>query len=245
MAPPKAKKTATAADAVNFFLRGKKPTTTQRVVITKKSLTSSTSPKTHKVSLQADLESLDPALDKNEKVSKVTSVDCLDQTNDDLDNDLHTESIDKIQSDDSLESQDDPKHLDNRDHLTKQKLFSEVTTPPSSSIGSPKKSNSGHEVKINSEVKFNSELKAKSNSEPEVKSNSINLADGIHREDISKEEQALRQFDLTSRYGPCLDLTRLERWERASELGLNPPQGVKDLLQVHKALNSPLFAGRV
>lgn len=28
----------------------------------------------------------------------------------------------------------------------------------------------------------------------------------------------LRQFDLASKYGPCTDLSRLERWERAFEL---------------------------
>ncbi|XP_039623478.1 DNA polymerase delta subunit 4 isoform X2 [Polypterus senegalus] len=52
----------------------------------------------------------------------------------------------------------------------------------------------------------------------------------------------LKQFDLNWEFGPCLGITRLERWERADELGLNPPLQVYDLLQHHledpKYLNS-------
>lgn len=48
------------------------------------------------------------------------------------------------------------------------------------------------------------------------------------------EEQAqklLRQFDLTAKYGPCTDVSRRQRWERASKLGLDPPQGVLQALE--------------
>ena len=30
----------------------------------------------------------------------------------------------------------------------------------------------------------------------------------------------------SSEYGPCIGMTRLERWERAKSLGLNPPTEV-------------------
>ncbi|KAJ3043020.1 DNA polymerase delta subunit 4 [Rhizophlyctis rosea] len=40
----------------------------------------------------------------------------------------------------------------------------------------------------------------------------------------------LRAFDLDATYGPCLGITRLERWHRARELGLEPPEEVKALL---------------
>ena len=40
----------------------------------------------------------------------------------------------------------------------------------------------------------------------------------VHRDNVSEQEQILRQFDLASKYGPCLDMTRLERWERAFQL---------------------------
>ena len=36
----------------------------------------------------------------------------------------------------------------------------------------------------------------------------------------------LRVFDNTYDYGPCVGMTRLERWERAEALGLNPPAEV-------------------
>ncbi|XP_046572807.1 DNA polymerase delta subunit 4-like [Haliotis rubra] len=43
--------------------------------------------------------------------------------------------------------------------------------------------------------------------------------------------ELLRQFDLTLEFGPCSGITRMERWARAEKHGLNPPQGVKDLLE--------------
>ncbi|KAK7329640.1 hypothetical protein VNO77_23812 [Canavalia gladiata] len=57
-----------------------------------------------------------------------------------------------------------------------------------------------------------------------------------YENDYSKEEMILRQFDMDMTYGPCIGLTRLERWERASKMGLNPPQSIKILLQ---CLNVP------
>lgn len=45
-----------------------------------------------------------------------------------------------------------------------------------------------------------------------------------------KAEAKLREFDLNGLYGPCINPTRLERWERAEALGLNPPKEVKDIL---------------
>lgn len=40
----------------------------------------------------------------------------------------------------------------------------------------------------------------------------------------------MRQFDLNPQYGPCVGITRLERWERAQRLGKAPPAQVKALL---------------
>lgn len=62
------------------------------------------------------------------------------------------------------------------------------------------------------------------------------------------EEEMLRQFDLDLRFGPMLGLTRLERWERAEELGLRPPVAVRDVLVGRKpgdSVLSSLFEGRV
>ncbi|KAJ8312494.1 hypothetical protein KUTeg_009867 [Tegillarca granosa] len=42
--------------------------------------------------------------------------------------------------------------------------------------------------------------------------------------------EILKQFDLALEYGPCIGITRLERWERAKQHGMNPPPEVKDIL---------------
>ncbi|XP_061370488.1 uncharacterized protein LOC133313170 [Gastrolobium bilobum] len=52
-----------------------------------------------------------------------------------------------------------------------------------------------------------------------------------HDDDYSAEEKILRQFDMNMIYGPCVGLTRLARWERAHEMGLNPPYQVENLLK--------------
>ena len=44
------------------------------------------------------------------------------------------------------------------------------------------------------------------------------------------ERQTLRAFDLDLKFGPCIGPSRLERWERAERLGLEPPSQVKRIL---------------
>ncbi|XP_005046622.1 PREDICTED: DNA polymerase delta subunit 4 [Ficedula albicollis] len=46
--------------------------------------------------------------------------------------------------------------------------------------------------------------------------------------------EMLRRFDLSWEYGPCTGITRLQRWERAQELGLSPPGPVRDALLEHR-----------
>ncbi|KAI5347385.1 hypothetical protein L3X38_015264 [Prunus dulcis] len=50
------------------------------------------------------------------------------------------------------------------------------------------------------------------------------------KDDYDEQEELLRQFDMNMAYGPCVGMTRLERWERACILGLNPPKEVESLL---------------
>jgi hypothetical protein len=40
----------------------------------------------------------------------------------------------------------------------------------------------------------------------------------------------LRSFDFNSAYGPCLGISRMQRWQRAHAAGLNPPTAVHALL---------------
>ncbi|KAK8967188.1 hypothetical protein KSP40_PGU001532 [Platanthera guangdongensis] len=44
----------------------------------------------------------------------------------------------------------------------------------------------------------------------------------IPSEDDGSEDR-LRQFDLDWRYSPCIGMTRMEHWNRAMEMGLQPP----------------------
>ncbi|KAI8578521.1 hypothetical protein K450DRAFT_246161 [Umbelopsis ramanniana AG] len=71
----------------------------------------------------------------------------------------------------------------------------------------------------------------------------------IHTKDQSKEDKVLRAFDLNYAYGSCVGISRLERWQRADKLGLNPPQEVKKLLAGKNAdkedVKECLFHGRV
>lgn len=50
-------------------------------------------------------------------------------------------------------------------------------------------------------------------------------------DDLRPEERRLRLFDLDKRFGPCIGMTRTARWQRAFELGLNPPPHVLDDLR--------------
>ncbi|KAF8806895.1 hypothetical protein BYT27DRAFT_7190586 [Phlegmacium glaucopus] len=52
----------------------------------------------------------------------------------------------------------------------------------------------------------------------------------IHAGNQNKIDEILRVFDLSYEYGPCVGIPRLERWERAQALGLNPPKEVYDIL---------------
>ncbi|XP_033747520.1 DNA polymerase delta subunit 4-like [Pecten maximus] len=47
------------------------------------------------------------------------------------------------------------------------------------------------------------------------------------------EKDFLREFDMNLEFGPCIGITRLERWERAHKHGLQPPPEVKELVIRH------------
>ncbi|KIJ55534.1 hypothetical protein M422DRAFT_24100 [Sphaerobolus stellatus SS14] len=72
----------------------------------------------------------------------------------------------------------------------------------------------------------------------------------IHSKGQSKVYKMLRVFDNTYDYGPCVGLTRLERWERAEAMNLNPPPEVRDILLTEQGrtdpqLIHPVFYGQV
>ncbi|KAK7102116.1 DNA polymerase delta subunit 4-like [Littorina saxatilis] len=51
--------------------------------------------------------------------------------------------------------------------------------------------------------------------------------------DKNPEIETLKQFDLCLDYGPCIGITRLERWQRAEKHDLKPPMKVKEILLKH------------
>uniref|UniRef100_A0A8C9P2E4 DNA polymerase delta subunit 4 n=1 Tax=Spermophilus dauricus TaxID=99837 RepID=A0A8C9P2E4_SPEDA len=64
------------------------------------------------------------------------------------------------------------------------------------------------------------------------------LAPELGEEPQSPSEEAaelelLRQFDLAWQYGPCTGITRLQRWLRAEQMGLEPPPAVREVLKTH------------
>ncbi|XP_060212799.1 uncharacterized protein LOC132640293 [Lycium barbarum] len=71
------------------------------------------------------------------------------------------------------------------------------------------------------------------------------ISPDLQADDYDGNEEILTQFDLNMAYGPCLGLSRLDRWERAKSLGLNPPRDVEPLLRSSKVRNECLWGGRV
>ncbi|PWN52455.1 hypothetical protein IE53DRAFT_385101 [Violaceomyces palustris] len=58
----------------------------------------------------------------------------------------------------------------------------------------------------------------------------------IHSEGKDRIQHMLRVFDLDPTYGPCIGMTRLERWERAHELGENPPREIYEILTTKQGI---------
>jgi DNA polymerase delta subunit 4 len=87
---------------------------------------------------------------------------------------------------------------------------------------------------------------------------SLHAASCVLRALLQPKNQHEHPTSLTlpnSKFGPCIGMTRLERWERAEKLGLAPPPAVRELLLAASAgsggaaaadrLNQPIWAGRV
>ncbi|TNY22468.1 DNA polymerase delta, subunit 4-domain-containing protein [Rhodotorula diobovata] len=57
----------------------------------------------------------------------------------------------------------------------------------------------------------------------------------IHADDMDDIEIILRVFDAEEEYGPCSRISRLERFERAEKLGLNPDPEIGEILRSDEA----------
>ncbi|KAI8338698.1 DNA polymerase delta, subunit 4-domain-containing protein [Chlamydoabsidia padenii] len=67
----------------------------------------------------------------------------------------------------------------------------------------------------------------------------------VHQDNMNRVDKLLRAFDLDYKYGPCVGLSRLQRWERANALGLEPPFEIKSFLLDNKDYQECLFKGSV
>ncbi|KAL6585672.1 hypothetical protein OROMI_002316 [Orobanche minor] len=66
-------------------------------------------------------------------------------------------------------------------------------------------------------------------------------------DEYDDNEEVLRQFDMNMAYGPCIGMSRLERWNRANSMGLHPPKEIENLFKVDlvKVNSECLWEGRV
>ncbi|KAK2464016.1 hypothetical protein APHAL10511_003960 [Amanita phalloides] len=67
----------------------------------------------------------------------------------------------------------------------------------------------------------------------------------IHSENQNKIHEILRVFDLSYEYGPCVGMSRIERWERAHAMGLNPPQEIQEILMTADGMDKEEFSQSV
>ncbi|ANB14965.1 hypothetical protein AWJ20_2584 [Sugiyamaella lignohabitans] len=68
------------------------------------------------------------------------------------------------------------------------------------------------------------------------------ISEPIHQEEYNTAEKVLKQFDMTAAYGPTAGITRLERWNRADKLGLNPPALVKEILETKEGVSDSKYS---
>ncbi|KAG0026819.1 hypothetical protein BGZ81_006070 [Podila clonocystis] len=230
MSPPK-KQTTVASD---FFTRGKKPTTNARVITAKHAIVPASTPLVKPAKKQIEEDDIDEVQDFDSDededdahaASEEEQPENEHQEEGEEEDDLSVVRDDEIQSDDST------------DFGFRHKV--ERATPmPMATV----------QHKLPGRVATTPAKGARANNRKKVVAPTyVDVGDihvGFHQADLSEPEKLLRQFDLASKYGPCTDMTRMERWERAFTLGLNPPQHIKDTLSEYSSLNTPLFEGRV
>ncbi|GAA5846141.1 hypothetical protein JCM9279_005834 [Rhodotorula babjevae] len=64
----------------------------------------------------------------------------------------------------------------------------------------------------------------------------------IHADEMDDIEIILRVFDAEEEYGPCSRISRLERFERAQKLGLNPDPEIGEILRSEDAKQRPAYS---
>ncbi|GAA6015257.1 hypothetical protein JCM11491_000988 [Sporobolomyces phaffii] len=67
----------------------------------------------------------------------------------------------------------------------------------------------------------------------------------IHKENMDDIETILLQFDHEESFGPCSRISRLERFERAEKLGLNPDPEIGGILRSQEGRNKKEYSESV
>ncbi|KDQ13951.1 hypothetical protein BOTBODRAFT_33071 [Botryobasidium botryosum FD-172 SS1] len=64
----------------------------------------------------------------------------------------------------------------------------------------------------------------------------------IHAENQNMIHHILRAFDLSYEYGPCIGVSRLDRWNRAKAIGMSPPEAVRQILMTKQGSEDTQFS---
>ncbi|KDE05457.1 hypothetical protein MVLG_04147 [Microbotryum lychnidis-dioicae p1A1 Lamole] len=78
-----------------------------------------------------------------------------------------------------------------------------------------------------------------------IRESSRIMGTAIHDQDWLPLEVVLRVFDADPDYGPCSNQSRLERFERAERLGLEPPSEIGAILRSKVGLARPEYRNSV
>jgi hypothetical protein len=83
-------------------------------------------------------------------------------------------------------------------------------------------------------------------SEKQAAENNASKKQAAEKNPTSNEiHNELFQFDLLSKYGPCIGLTRLERFNRAKKLGLEPPEWMLEYITQEEFKNNLFTLNRL
>ncbi|KAF9898019.1 hypothetical protein BX616_004598, partial [Lobosporangium transversale] len=219
------KRAVTLDSSANFFQRGKKPTTAQRAVAAKKTTASTTA-------LQLERETVPTSGKAPKELTKQEE----DGYSDELDYSAEESVSDHCDQEDHGEDGYGDAHAQD-----KNSIILGISEPKNVDVNAIA---SVEDIK-NSRVIAKRSVKTASKESACVVPYVGDIHSGfslllfleplVHQADISEEEKKLRQFDLTSKYGPCTELTRT----------LQPPQAIKDMTIAHIYLNIPVYEGRV
>ncbi|KAG0279274.1 hypothetical protein BGZ95_001749 [Linnemannia exigua] len=234
MAPPKKTSvdSTTAATTNNFFTRGRKPTTTQRVVTAKKAFNATAAPKVQHRQRDEE-EDEDEVTDEIEEAETDEDVEVhtpqqeqvqqvglghhqQHQVDEDEDEDEDKDENDSLHEEIEQTDEDQDSDAPRMTRATRTAAAAKATTGLKKKDSVTRPAAAG-KPKITKPTLPTRSTAAK-NKAPYVAPNVGDIHSGFHQADLSDSEKLLRQFDLASKYGPCTDMTRLERWERAFNL---------------------------